>query len=47
MSLLDSVLTALFCMAVVFAVLGILWILIRLFSFIISVFEKKVEITNK
>lgn len=36
----ESVLVAIFCMAVVFAVLGILWALIRIFSFAISILEK-------
>lgn len=35
----ESVLVAIFCMAVVFAVLGILWALIRLFSMIIGMLE--------
>ncbi len=43
MSLYDSILTALFCMAVVFAVLAILWAIIRLFSSIIRVIEKRNE----
>jgi Na+-transporting methylmalonyl-CoA/oxaloacetate decarboxylase gamma subunit len=41
MSLPESILTALFCIAVVFAVLGILWAIIRLFSSLIQVIEKK------
>ncbi len=36
----ESVLVALFCMAVVFAVLGILWALIRLFSIIIGMLAR-------
>ena len=41
MSISESILTALFVMAVVFAVLGILWGIIRLFSSIIRSIEKK------
>lgn len=41
MSLSESFLTAIFCIAVVFAVLGILWVLIRLFSAFIMSIEKK------
>ncbi|MHB8130521.1 MAG: OadG family protein [Mobilitalea sp.] len=40
MSFSDSILTALFCIVVVFAVLGILWAIIRLFSWVIRAFEK-------
>lgn len=43
MSVLESVLTALFCMLTVFAVLGILWGLIRLFSIIVQSIENKQE----
>jgi len=43
MSLSVSILTALFCMVVVFVVLGILWAIIRLFSSFIRVIEKKSE----
>lgn len=43
MSFSESVLIALFCMAVVFVVLGILWGLIRIFSFIIGIIEKRNE----
>lgn len=43
MSLIESILIALFCMAVVFAVLGVLWTLIRLFSWLIRVLEKNGE----
>jgi hypothetical protein len=39
MSVFESILIALFCMVVVFAVLGILWGLIRLFSLIIGAME--------
>lgn len=42
MSVSESILTALFVMAVVFAVLGILWGIIRLFSSII----RKVEASS-
>jgi Na+-transporting methylmalonyl-CoA/oxaloacetate decarboxylase gamma subunit len=38
----ESMLIALFCMAVVFAVLAILWALIRLFSLVV----RKLEGTN-
>ncbi len=41
MALGESILVALFCMAVVFAVLGILWAIIRCFSLIILSIEKK------
>jgi Na+-transporting methylmalonyl-CoA/oxaloacetate decarboxylase gamma subunit len=41
MSLSESILIALFCMAVVFAVLGVLWAIIRVFSTIIMSIEKK------
>ena len=43
MSLFDSVLVAFFCMSVVFAVLGLLWVTIRIFSITIIAFEKKVN----
>jgi Na+-transporting methylmalonyl-CoA/oxaloacetate decarboxylase gamma subunit len=43
MSLSVSILTALFCIVVVFAVLGILWAIIRLFSAFIRVVEKRNE----
>ncbi len=41
MNLTDSILVALFCMAVVFCILAVLWGLIRVFSFIIRSFESK------
>lgn len=41
MLLSESILTALFCMAVVFAVLGILWAMIRIFSSFIGMIENK------
>jgi len=41
MSISENILIALFCMAVVFAVLGILWAIIRCFSAIIMAIEKK------
>ncbi|WFR59242.1 OadG family protein [Anaerocolumna sp. AGMB13025] len=41
MSISESILIGLFCMAVVFAVLGILWAIIRVFSSIIMSIEKK------
>lgn len=40
MTVLQSILTALFCMVMVFAVLIMLWGVIRLFSFAISKIEK-------
>ncbi|MDF2942570.1 MAG: hypothetical protein K0S01_1428 [Herbinix sp.] len=43
MSISESILTALFCMIVVFAVLGVLWAIIRLFSSIILIIEKTKE----
>lgn len=36
MSIPESILIALFCISVVFTVLGILWALIRLFSLVIG-----------
>ncbi len=39
----ESILIAIFCMAVVFAVLGILWALIRIFSRIIQKLEVRGE----
>jgi Na+-transporting methylmalonyl-CoA/oxaloacetate decarboxylase gamma subunit len=42
-SFFDSVLVALFCMSVVFAVLGLLWVTIRIFSITIIAFEKRVN----
>jgi Na+-transporting methylmalonyl-CoA/oxaloacetate decarboxylase gamma subunit len=41
MSISESLLVALFCMAVVFAVLAILCLIIRVFSSIVSGFSKK------
>ncbi len=41
MSFTESILIALFCMAVVFAVLGALWAIIRLFSAVIMAIEKR------
>jgi Na+-transporting methylmalonyl-CoA/oxaloacetate decarboxylase gamma subunit len=41
MTFIDSVLTALFCMAVVFAVLAMLWGIIRIFSYVIREIEKR------
>lgn len=40
MAISESVLVAMFCIAVVFAVLGILWALIRLFSILIGMLER-------
>jgi Na+-transporting methylmalonyl-CoA/oxaloacetate decarboxylase gamma subunit len=39
MAISQSILVALFCMAVVFAVLGMLWAIIRIFSLIINLIE--------
>ncbi len=41
MSITETILVALFVMAVVFTVLGSLWFLIKIFSFIINNLEKK------
>lgn len=41
MAITESILIALFCMAVVFSVLAILWVIVRLFSWIINVIEKR------
>ncbi len=41
MQVTQSILVAIFCMAVVFAVLGVLWAIIRIFSMIIMIIEKK------
>ncbi len=46
MSFIDSVFIALFCMSVVFVVLGLLWLIIRTFSFIIITFEKRINRSN-
>jgi Na+-transporting methylmalonyl-CoA/oxaloacetate decarboxylase gamma subunit len=43
MTLSESILVAIFCMAVVFAVLGVLWLIIRLFSLAIQTIEKRNE----
>ncbi|QHQ60526.1 hypothetical protein Ana3638_06880 [Anaerocolumna sedimenticola] len=43
MALYESILIALFCMSVVFAVLGMLWAIIRIFSLIIVSIEKRNE----
>lgn len=40
MTLAESILIGIFCMSVVFAVLGILWVLIRLFSWMIRKLEE-------
>ena len=40
MELSESILTALFCMAVVFTTLSLLWAIIRLFSIIIRMIER-------
>lgn len=47
MSISESILIALFVMAVVFAVLGILWAIIRLFSLIIRKVEMKSSGSNQ
>ena len=48
MDLLQSILTMAFCMAVVFAALIGLWIIVRLFSYVFQTVEKKAkEGTNK
>ncbi len=47
MSFTDSVLVALFCMLVVFIVLGLLWVTIRIFSIAIITFETKVNRASK
>ena len=39
----ESILIAVFCMAVVFAVLGMLWAIIRIFSLAIISIEKRNE----
>lgn len=41
MSFFESVLVALFCMAVVFCVLGSLWAIVRLFSLVVQLLEKR------
>ena len=45
MTLSESILIAIFCMAVVFTVLGMLWAIIRLFSIIILAIEHRKEKT--
>lgn len=40
LTLAESLLYALFCMVVVFVVLGVLWALIRVFSILIGFIEK-------
>lgn len=47
MSFMDSILVALFCMLVVFIVLGLLWVVIRLFSIAIIAFEKRIIRTTE
>ena len=42
MQLAQSILVAVFCMAVVFSVLGVLWAIIRIFSMIITMIEKNI-----
>ncbi len=41
MSITQSILVAIFCMAVVFTVLGLLWAIIRIFSLFIIMIEKR------
>lgn len=41
MSFAQSIFTALFCMSVVFAVLVVLWAILRVFSVIIGFMEKR------
>ncbi len=36
-----SILVAIFCMAVVFVVLGVLWAIVRIFSLLIKSIEQK------
>jgi Na+-transporting methylmalonyl-CoA/oxaloacetate decarboxylase gamma subunit len=43
MSFSQSILVALFCIAVVFVVLGVLWAIIRIFSLIINFIENNHE----
>ncbi len=43
MQVAQSILVAIFCMAVVFAVLGVLWAIIRIFSMLITIIEKKIR----
>ena len=43
MDILQSILTMAFCMAVVFAVLIGLWIIVRLFSYVVQTVEKKAK----
>ncbi len=46
MQVTQGILVALFCVAVVFAVLGVLWFIIRIFSMIIAVIEQKTGATK-
>lgn len=46
MDISKSILIALFVMAVVFIVLGVLWAIIRLLSFIIIILEKRTSANN-
>ncbi|MDF2908856.1 MAG: hypothetical protein K0R34_4177 [Herbinix sp.] len=39
MAISQSILVALFCMAVVFSVLGMLWAIIRIFSIVINMID--------
>ncbi len=47
MAISQSILVALFCMAVVFAVLGMLWAIIRIFSLIINLIENNQQKESK
>jgi Na+-transporting methylmalonyl-CoA/oxaloacetate decarboxylase gamma subunit len=47
MSLIESILVAVFTMAVVFVVLGMLWAIIRVFSSVIQAVERKGEKTSE
>lgn len=47
MTFAEIILIALFCMAIVFSVLGILWGIIRVFSSVIKVIENKREKLSK
>jgi len=47
MALGESILIALFCMLVVFTVLGILWAIIRCFSSIIMLIEHRINPDSK
>jgi hypothetical protein len=46
MSIVDAILTGLFCMVVVFALLVALWGIVRVFSLLISAIEKGQKTKN-